>query len=375
MAENLVANGVTYNGVEAVEFENTEGKQVPYYPDAVRYNPQALTEAQKTQARDNIGAVSEAQLSEAIADKVSKTGITLGLHSDGKYYIFVDGAPVGTGFELSGNSGDVFGYVDENNNIVLNGNLADGSYSIKYEMEDDAGNIKTIDIGDLVLDSNVYYTVTNNLTNCTNSNSATQAVGGQAYTATITADSGYELSSVTVTMGGNPVTVSGGSISIADVTGNIVITAAAEEIKAAEPVTVDVALTDGIRIGSDGGDRTLAGFCATEMIDLRSIPKPCTINLIKAKWASDGTTTTVRYYVANASGSALANGVTTEGSFDYFTVADNSSNYSNITVTVTSDNVGYIRFSGQWAISGISDSSSKFADAGTKATLTYTPAS
>ena len=37
--------------------------------------------------------------------------------------------------------------MDENNTIVLNGKLMDGTYSVKYEMEDGS----TIDIGDLVL--------------------------------------------------------------------------------------------------------------------------------------------------------------------------------------------------------------------------------
>ncbi len=46
---------------------------------------------------------------------------------------------------LGGNP--VFGYVDENNNIVVQGDLADGSYSVKYEMEDGS----TVDIGNLVL--------------------------------------------------------------------------------------------------------------------------------------------------------------------------------------------------------------------------------
>lgn len=47
---------------------------------------------------------------------------------------------------LGGNP--VFGYVDENNNIVVSGNLADGTYSVKYEMDD--GSV--IDIGSLVLE-------------------------------------------------------------------------------------------------------------------------------------------------------------------------------------------------------------------------------
>lgn len=203
-------------------------------------------------------------LSKKIVDKVSKTGITLGLHSDGKYYIFVDGAPVGTGFELSGNGGDVFGYVDENNNIVLNGNLTDGSYNIKYEMEDGS----TVDIGNLVLDTNVYYTVTNNLTNCVNSNGDTQVIVGQAYTATITANDGYELSSVVVTMGGSAVSVSGGNINIASVTGNIVITAVAE--KTTVEITnwiEEVGYTADTRLSlSSGNTTTASGYECTGFI-------------------------------------------------------------------------------------------------------------
>ena len=127
---------------------------------------------------------------------------------------------------LGGNP--VFGYVDENNNIIVSGKLASGTYSVKYEMEDGT----TIDIGNLEFDSNVYYSVTNNLTNCTNSNSTTQAIEGNSYTATISAKSGYELSSISVTMGGADITstaVNGGNINIANVTGDIVITAVAEK--------------------------------------------------------------------------------------------------------------------------------------------------
>ena len=163
---------------------------------------------------------------------------------------------------LGGNP--VFGYVDENNNIIVSGNLADGTYSVKYEMEDGS----TVDIGDLVLDTNVYYTVTNALTNCTNSNSATQAVGGGSYSATITANSGYELSSVVVTMGGTNISssaVSGGNIGIANVTGDIVITAVAEEIVTTEPTNFFVVGGDGYlnpgRASSSGTDRTDITTC------------------------------------------------------------------------------------------------------------------
>ena len=160
---------------------------------------------------------------------VNKGNLTLGIASDGLIYIFVDGTPIGTGIP-QGQSGDVFGYVDENNTVVLNGNLTDGTYTIKYEME----NGKIVDIGNMVLDDAVHYSIASTLTNCTINNNAKTIADGDSYSAIITANSGYELKSVTVTMGGQSVSVSGGSISIANVTGNIVITAVAEE-KAVEP--------------------------------------------------------------------------------------------------------------------------------------------
>lgn len=157
-----------------------------------------------------------------ISGKVDKQGLTLGIYTDGLIYVFVDGVPVGNGVELP--TGGIDGYVDSDKNIVVRG-LSDGTYTFHFEMSD--GSLS--DGYTLVKDSNVYYTVKNTLTNCTSNNSATQAIGGQSYSATITAKSGYELKSVTVTMGGSPVTVSGGKIAISNVTGNIVITAVAEE--------------------------------------------------------------------------------------------------------------------------------------------------
>lgn len=76
------------------------------------------------------------------------------------------------------------------------------------------------------------YTVTNTLTGCATSNAATSANEGSAYAATITPNSGYTLDGATVqiTMGGTDITssaYSNGAISIASVTGNVVITVTA----------------------------------------------------------------------------------------------------------------------------------------------------
>lgn len=76
------------------------------------------------------------------------------------------------------------------------------------------------------------YSVTNTLTNCTSSNNATAVLDGSAYSATITAGSGYTLAgaTVSVTMGGTDITstaYNNGLITIASVTGNVVISISA----------------------------------------------------------------------------------------------------------------------------------------------------
>lgn len=367
-----------------------------------------------------------AQLSE---EKVTKSGLTLGVHTDGLVYLFVDGVPHGNGLDIKADVvGDIFGYVDENNIIILNGTLTNGTYTIKYEMAD--GSV--IEIGDLELDSNkgnladptsadwltdkrlamvygytkdsvgniftnyipvksgdvirvkglnlygvqngissaiacyssntdtstdsdgalnaytggvytavtteleengvrdqvsqdgniftytilvyndgtqmadpetayirisapllegytaeeviitvneaipednTYWFITNNLTNCKTSNTATRVVKGESYAATITAKDGCVIKSVTATMGGSAVTVNNGVINIASVTGDIVITAVAEAVDAGEPVNLaqtdstnktDISIwCNDARLGSDYGYRALAGNIVT----------------------------------------------------------------------------------------------------------------
>lgn len=71
------------------------------------------------------------------------------------------------------------------------------------------------------------YSITNNLSNATNSNPNTSIARNESYTATINPDSDYELASITVTMNGVDITstaVSENSINISEVTGNIIVT-------------------------------------------------------------------------------------------------------------------------------------------------------
>ena len=124
------------------------------------------------------------------------------------------------------------------------------------------------------------YNVANHLTFCTNANVSTSAVEGGRYQATIVADSGYRLDSVTVTMGGTDITSSAyndGVIVIGSVTGDVEITASASSVATYTnvlPLAID---TDGsvyngkgwkdqTRISSSGGDTSANGMSTTGYI-------------------------------------------------------------------------------------------------------------
>ena len=80
--------------------------------------------------------------------------------------------------------------------------------------------------------STTLHTITYNLTNVTSSNTLSKVVSGNAYGTTLTADSGYDIDTVMVTMGGTDVTsdaYSDGVITIESVTGDVVITATGVE--------------------------------------------------------------------------------------------------------------------------------------------------
>lgn len=84
------------------------------------------------------------------------------------------------------------------------------------------------------------YTITNNLSHATNSNTTTSVDKNSSYSATISANSNYKIKTVKVTMGGTDITnsvYSGGRISIPNVTGNIVITVTTEYISSGEDLS------------------------------------------------------------------------------------------------------------------------------------------
>ena len=78
--------------------------------------------------------------------------LTLGYGGDGKLYIFYDGVSIGTGVEISA----VTGVIDEDNNIILSGNLTNGTYTIRYKYEDGTfSDAITVSIGDVEVYKNL----------------------------------------------------------------------------------------------------------------------------------------------------------------------------------------------------------------------------
>ena len=118
---------------------------------------------------------------------------------------------------------------------TLSGTLATGTSTITVSY---GGKTCTFTV--VVTHATTQYTITNTLTNCTNSNTSTVINEQTSYSGTLTADTGYTMGTVAITMGNTDITStaynsSTGAISIASVTGNIVITATATE----PPITVD----------------------------------------------------------------------------------------------------------------------------------------
>jgi len=83
--------------------------------------------------------------------------------------------------------GGVIGYVDSNNNIVLSGNLSDGTYSIKYEIEDGS----TLDVGNLVI-GEVEEEIINQIRNSVNADGTPYGTNGYKSDTRIDSSTGNE---------------------------------------------------------------------------------------------------------------------------------------------------------------------------------------
>lgn len=107
------------------------------------------------------------------------------------------------------------------------------------------------------------HSITTTLSHVTISNTVASVDKNGSYSATVTPDTGYATPTITVTMGGADITssaVSGSTISIASVTGDVVITATAARLSNLIPASTDAAgnvfgtggIKSGTRLGSGG---------------------------------------------------------------------------------------------------------------------------
>ena len=117
------------------------------------------------------------------------------------------------------------------------------------------------------------YTISKSGNNVTFDNQIAEVQENQPYSVGVTANSGYTIDSVTITMGGTDVSgyYSDGTISIPNVTGNIVINVTASAV-VRENLFDPANARYNKRIGySDGGERALNGGLITNMIDITNI--------------------------------------------------------------------------------------------------------
>ena len=104
------------------------------------------------------------------------------------------------------------------------------------------------------------YTITNNLTYCTNTNNSTSINENDSYSATITPDTNYKLSNATITMGGTDITntaYNNGTIFIEHITGDVIITAEAILTAGSDTDVYDLsnyAVSTGKYISNDTGE-------------------------------------------------------------------------------------------------------------------------
>ena len=153
-------------------------------------------------------------------------------------------------------------------------NVVDPVEQVIYSICYGAGYDRTISYG-----PTVYRSITNSLTHVTSSNATVSVEDGTAYTATLTAESGYTMGTVVVKMGGTDITATAynsdtGVISIAAVTGDVVISANATKVVSYHnlvPTAVDSSgasapYTDGKYINSSGEAKDLDGHVITGFI-------------------------------------------------------------------------------------------------------------
>lgn len=148
----------------------------------------------------------------------------------------------------------------------------------------------------------VTYTITRNLTNCASSNTADSIAEGAAYTTSLTPTGTFKkLGTITVTMGGTDISstaVSGSTVTIASVTGNIVITCAATITNIIDTVGISantrLSTSSGVNKDKTGWATMGANMDAASLIHLHA-GDTLRIKGVSLPAAADGNSAAVEY--------------------------------------------------------------------------------
>lgn len=204
--------------ISKVQDEDTG--QIAYFKDSKAHED---IETLNTQFKDIVNEIGDVTLNTTAQDIKGAINEVFQSASNGKRLI----AQAITGKGVDTNANDSFQTMATNISRISSGINIEGktitvnNTKYKLSINSDGDIIATI----------VKHTVTNNLSNATNNNISTEIDDNSSYNSTISANSGYRLSSITVTMGGTDITssvYSNGVINISNVTGNIVITVTTE---------------------------------------------------------------------------------------------------------------------------------------------------
>lgn len=229
-------------------------------------------------------------------------------------------------------------YIDDVLTDNISANLVSNTVNLQdYITELGTYTIKVISKGTNFIDSlaaTISYSsalrITNNLTNCSNNNSATEIAFGVSYNATLVADEGYSFvgAEVEITMGGVDITstcYNKGKIAIPIVTGNIVITATFAVITQLE--TPSISLSDSILTITQVANAELYVLCLSGSEWQEFPSNTTTIDLANWLTLTDSYNVTIKAKADGYLDSAQSNSVTftnSTGETPSATLSDNS---------------------------------------------------
>ena len=148
-----------------------------------------------------------------------------------------------------------------------------------------------------------------------------------------------------------------------------------EVICSGKSETISLPLTNGIRISAtDGSNREQANCCSTNWIDLTEIPRPATLKLSGIRWSSADDTKNYHAYavctVKDAEGNKIES-VYTSPEMKNVKVTNNHTDFTDVTIQISLENIAFIRVSGTWETATVTGQTATGSYSSAKAVLSY----